>query len=356
MIKKTFYTCGVFIVLSGNIQAYELATSIYFPRWDDKDPVMQETKPKAYAKNYSDPFFTNTMAKIFTQELDPNDKLKHDTFNKRILNAVLGFHYKAVEPGKTGFFAKVSGTATNFPLRASNMIDFIAIPIVEAQNMKLSLNDYTTKIRKEAIDNSTGREWAGGPKVIVAKQWINGISLFIAYPAKIEGVKYNSFASELTTILNEAHKYNLQDQVLEQIEKVSQMSHDDIEDAVKAFNKKNIGNSGLDHPVNMGYGYTISQKTALVKATEIQKNTGRGGKEFLESVINSEDGNAMPKKQNINPNTDLVALEKMGGKLSEVEAPELLGRGEMPIFRFSYFKMHLPALKQLYPDVWGSYE
>lgn len=356
--KSITFFIGISAIFTGNAYAYELATSVYYPVWNNTDPIMQEIKPEGYAKNYLDSFLINNIAKIFIRELDPNDKFKRDAFNKRALDAIRGFHAKAVEPGKTGFFAKISGTATNYPLRTSNMIDFLAIPIVETQNLKILLNDHTTQLRKEAIDHSAGSEWAGGRQLILGKRYYGTGPSYIldVYPAKIEGVKYNSFISELVTILNEAYKYNLQLQVLEQIEKVSQMSHDDLEEAVKTFNKKNIGDSGLDHPINLGYGYISSQKAVLAKGTEIQKNNGRGGKEFLESVQNNEHDNAMPKKLNINPNTDIVALKRMGGELSEVEAPELLGRGAMPIFTFSNFKMHLPALKQLYPEVWGNYE
>lgn len=359
MIKKIFYSCSIATLLVGNIHGYELATSIYYPLWDDSDPVMKETKPERYEQNYFDPLLINTMTKIFIQKLDANNKSKHDELNQRLHDAILGFHAKAIEAGTTGFFAKKLGFATNFPLRTSNMIDFIGIPLVDSQNLKLSLNDYTTKLRKEAIANSKGSEWAGGRQFILGKRSLGrdpNNYVYDTYPAKIEGVKYNSFVSELVTILNEAHKYNLQLAVLEQIEKVSKMSHDDIKEAVEAFNKKNIGNSGLDHPVDLGYGYINSQKSVLTEATEVQKNHGRGGKELLGSVLNNEKNSAMPKKLNIGVNTDLRVLAQLGGKLSEVEAPERLVRNEMPMFRFTNFKMHLPALKQLYPEVWGNYE
>lgn len=359
MIQSKYIALIFSAVLIESGHAYELATSVYYPVWEDTDPIMQETKPNGYAKNYLDPLLLSTMSKTFSQELDPKDKVKRDAFAKRTLDALLGFHSKAVEQGDTGFFARISGNAINYPLRTSTMIDFLAIPILEKHNLKTTLNDYTTKLRKDVINHSEGSEWAGGKEVILGKRYYGGGSNYVldVYPARLEGVKYNSFVSEIVTILNEAYKFDLQLQILEQIEKVPKMSHKEIESAVEAFNKKNIANSGLDHPVNLGYGYINSQKDVLIKSTfsEIQENSS--GKKYLESTMKDEHNNVIPTKPNIGPNTDIRVLMEAGlDSVSRIKAPELLKNRPIPILKFTTFKMHLPGLKQLNPVVWGNYE
>lgn len=357
MYKKLLLGFSSLVALAGNVHAYELATSVYYPLWKNTDPVMQEVTLSRYSQNYFNKTFLNQIEKIFFEEFKGKKASEHDALMKRILDAVLGFHSKAVEEGNTGFFARISNTATDFNQRSSNMLDFIAIPIVKKQNIKISLNDYTTKLRKEAIDNATGREWAGGRTVFLTKKYYGESTwVSIVHPARLEGVEYNSFVSEISTILQAAQKYGLEMDILEQIEKVAVLDHDSIEENVANFNKDNIGDKGLDHPLYKGYGYLNIQKNILDEATKQQKIRGwNAGENFLKTVMYNEEQNAMPKKIQVSANTDLSIYKRLGASLPTVDAPELLEGSEMKTFKFTWFYLHLPALKQLYPEVWENY-
>lgn len=253
------------VAFSSATYAYELENSVW------------RVPENVYMQTYNNKTFIMGVADAFDREMDTDKEQRH-MLTDRIFRAIQGFHHRMVEPGN----AKI------FYTRISNSIDYIVVPIVEADTNStgVTLNTYSTQLRKNAIDAAKGKIWAGGksnidlpiqPRDIGYSEYQSMSNMSVPTKAvniKIEGVQMNSFSSELLTIFQTARKFNVEMKIIDRLESLAKMSDAEIEDAVVAFNKSHTNTSGTDHPLGECYGILDSQKPYLIKATMVQQMGG----------------------------------------------------------------------------------
>jgi hypothetical protein len=358
-MKKLMILSAVATIVISNAGAYELMSSSFW-----------ETTPNEYASTYLNKTFVKGMADTFDREMDSDDKTVRDAFSKRTLDAVLGAHAAMIKD--------VKNWKVKFG-QISNGIDFMAIPMREKLEGKQTLNEYTTKLRKDAIDKSNGKIWASGMASLNLQAKYNEVADPESYrnmggPSKsvqlnVEGVLPNTFAPEFITILSEARNLDVEMRVLEQMEKLETMSPDEVKTAVENFNKEHAGKSDSSHPIGECYGSLNSQKPYLMKATEIQK---MGGIHGYDSLVR---GDIAPKYSLITNGLeylDLVAAHQKDiitpseGRTSIYTGYQDSSYGKFihnyptqesrPTVNIPSGKCLLPALKKMAPDVWGDYD
>lgn len=298
-------------VVFGNLNAYELALSPYTPadaamnnfRLNDYDKpekmkdlydvlnrIAKEMEPASYSKNYLDPTFVAGMADAFDRDGAASiKKVEREKFSKRSLEAVLNFHSRTLVP--------VEGMSRDgYEKRSGDMIDFIVMPILAKNDHllkeKMTLNEFSTTLRKQAIDAAKGRVWAAGRAFSTV--WVqdyrfgygsNGKanSNPIRLPAKIKGVQYNSFASELLTIFQAARAADVEMEVLAQAEKLPSMSDKEIQEAVERFNQTTTGTSGRDYESGQCYGFLAEGNLPfLMEFFTLADKDALKAKEFLD--------------------------------------------------------------------------
>lgn len=284
------------IALDTSLSAYQLVTSVYYPSLSNsgtpwKDVVNDETLERNFAKNYFDSAFNKGMAGVFNKEIAIGNKNKKDAFSARIQAAVLGFHKRAVVPIDFG-------TTQSYFWRTSNMIDYLAIPILEQITNNLeTLDEYTTRIRKDDINKSKGKIWAGGAvtAILEAHDIRLGYSSngqpdtkLIRFPAKLIGVQYNSFSSELLTTFQAARDANVEMKVLERMEKLTILSDDEISSEIMQFNQKSAKKDGIKHEKYQCYGYTEDQVNAYIQAGVFINENPQKGKKFIDELAESQ--------------------------------------------------------------------
>ncbi|ADR35285.1 hypothetical protein Sulku_2632 (plasmid) [Sulfuricurvum kujiense DSM 16994] len=264
-MKKTIVMAAL-VALSFNTYGYELENSVW------------RVPENVYMQTYENKTFMMGIADAFDREMDTDKEQRH-VLTDRIFKAIQGFHRRMVQPGK----AKI------FYTRISNSIDYMVIPIVEADlnASGATLNTYSTLLRKNAIDAAKGKIWAGGKDKLSLPVRYGDISA-AEYQSRenmgavakesvnipIVGVQMDSFSSELLTIFQAARKFNVEMKIIDRLESLAKMSDAEIEDAVVAFNKSHTNTSGTDHPLGECYGVLDAQKPYLLKATLVQKMGG----------------------------------------------------------------------------------
>lgn len=349
MKKMTIFSVVATIVVS-NASAYQLVTSVYTPLYkndiitfDWEKAMAAESTETGYAKNYLDPTFVAGIANVFDREMASDNKVVRDAFSRRTLTAFLGFHKKAIE-GESNFDDKIS-----------DMIDFIAMPMLLRQpnDNKETLDEYTTRLRKEAINKASGKVWAAGKEIVVipVASYKYGYSSnsqpntrYVSFPAKIEGVQYNSFRSEFLTILQEARKLGVEMQVLAKIENVVSWKDNEIKKSIKSFNEAHAGTDTAEHPLKQCYGYLDSQEKFMQDATIIKSKDTAKAEEFVNGIYKAHKEQTTPKiiQQGYYDNTnDRTAKETLSNP---------------PVIKVKSFECMLPALKQKFPMAWANFE
>lgn len=305
-MKKSIVAAGLLASVISSVNAYELSLSIYMPpqaeyanEWwpgrEDISDLIRNAIRQGNPQSYLNQTFVKVTSNVFDRDGGvSDDPAVRKALSDRTLSAFLKYQAKM-----QSFDKNFKYDNEKYLHRASDMIDYLAIPILSKSNPNSeTLNEYTTRIRKEAIDKSNGTVWAGG--WVLESHWaakIGGGGQDWDVPAKVVGVQYNSLISELSTILLAARAANAEMEVLTQIENAAKLSTADVHDAVEKYNES-IGKGGLEHPVDVLYGHIKEQEPILADAVTKYKTGGalaayqevrwQRGQVFRN--LNSEDG------------------------------------------------------------------
>lgn len=374
-MKKVTVAAVATMVLVTGASSYELRTSL-----------LGGISPGEYMQTYNNPTYIMGIADAFDREME--DTEARHALSKRLFDATNAFHAAMIKPSGRGFNQL-----------GSNRIDFLAIPMLEKTQEKITLNDYTTRLRKDAIDAADGKIWVGGVSYMSLPASFGELtpdeksaqsSLAATHRNKqvvvnTAGVLSNTLAAELLTLFQEARKLDVEMDVLMQLEKAGSMSDIDIASAVESFNIARAGKNGLDHELGQCYGYLDNHEPNplkandhmiyLEKATEVQK---RGGIYRNNPYVSLDMPHAFKYGSSMRISSGIEYLNLVAERQRERFIPYgevnsgIYGSGEKtpywhfiakyptlatrPTVSISDGKCLLPALKKLHPEVWKDYD